>query len=86
MNNATSMPAGKRQIGTSFKEMDQVLQTKNEPVVDLRVKNEQLQKNARIFDDRRAQERLIAIQQEAVASNKKNTALEIKWSELKEYE
>lgn len=50
------------------------------------MKNEQLQKNSRIFDERRAQERLIAIQQEAVASNKKNTALEIKWSELKEFE
>ena len=52
----------------------------NEPIVDLRVKNEQLQKNSRIFDERRAQERLVAIQQEAVAANKKNTALEIKWS------
>lgn len=86
MNNATSMPMGKQQIGTSFKEMDKVMHQRNEPIVDLRVKNEQLQKNSRIFDERRAQERLVAIQQEAVASNKKNTALEIKWSELKEYE
>ncbi len=86
MNSATSMPAGKEQIGTSFKSMDTVLHNRNEPVVDLRVKNEQLQKNSRIFDERRAQERLTAIQQEAIAANKKNTALEIKWSELKEYE
>ncbi len=75
MNNITSMPEGKQQIGASFKEMDKVLHARNEPIVDLRVKNEQLQKNSRIFDERRAQERLIAIQQEAVAANKKNTAL-----------
>ena len=39
MNNATSMPAGKQQIGTSFKAMDKVLNQRNEPIVDLRVKN-----------------------------------------------
>jgi hypothetical protein len=77
------MQEGKRQIESSFKGMDRVYHERNEAIVELRVKNEQLQKNSRIFDERRAQERLVAIQQEAVASNKKNTALEIKWSELK---
>ncbi len=38
-NNATSMPAGKKQIGTSFKAMDKAMHEKNEPIVDLRVKN-----------------------------------------------
>ena len=66
--------------------MNRVLQKTNQPIVEVRIKNEQLQKNTRIFDERRAQERLTAIQQEATTSNKKNTALEIKWSELKEYE
>lgn len=75
MNNITSMPEGKHQIDNSFKSMDKVLRAQNEPIIDLRVKNEQLQKNSRIFDERRAHERLVAIQQEAVAANKKNTAL-----------
>ena len=39
MNSATSMPVGKQQINTSFKAMDKVLNQRNEPVVDLRVKN-----------------------------------------------
>lgn len=58
----------------------------NIPINEIRTKNEQMQKNSKLFDERRAQERLGAIQQEAIISNKKNTALEIKWSELKEYE
>ena len=58
----------------------------NTPIHDIRVRNEQLQKNSRLQDEHRAQERLAAIQQEAVISNKKNTALEIKWSELKEHD
>lgn len=50
------------------------------PIQDIRVKNQQLQKNSKLYDERRAQQRLTAIQQEAILSNKKNTALEIKWS------
>lgn len=33
------MPAGKGQIGASFKSMDKVMHDRNEPIVDLRVKN-----------------------------------------------
>jgi hypothetical protein len=69
------MQEGKRQIEASFRAMDRVFGERNEPITDVRVRNELLQKNSRIFDERRAQERLTAIQQEAVASNKKNTAL-----------
>lgn len=52
----------------------------NTPIQDIRIKNEQLQKNSKIFDQKRAQQRLATIQQEAILSNKKNTALQIKWS------
>jgi hypothetical protein len=44
------MQEGKKQIETSFKGMDKVYRERNEPIVDLRIKNEQLQKNSRIFD------------------------------------
>lgn len=69
------MQEGKKQIETSFKNIDKVFRDKNEGLVDVRVKNQQIQKNSRLFDEQRSQERLIAIQQEAVVSNKKNTAL-----------
>jgi hypothetical protein len=52
----------------------------NTPIHKVRINNEKLQKNSRLDADHRAQERLAAIQQEAVLANKKNTALEIKWS------
>lgn len=58
----------------------------NVPIDDLRTKSEKMQKESKLYDERRAQERLAAIQQEAVISNKKNTALEIKWSELKDHD
>ena len=58
----------------------------NTPIHKVRINNEKLQKNSRLDADHRAQERLASIQQEAVLANKKNTALEIKWSELKEHE
>lgn len=50
------------------------------PINEIKTKNEVLQRDSKLFDERRAQERLAAIQQEAIISNKKNTALEIKWS------
>lgn len=66
--------------------MEGELMQTNAPIQEIRIKNEQLQKNSKLFDERRAQQRLAAIQQEAILANKKNTALEIKWSELKQYE
>jgi hypothetical protein len=57
------MQEGKRQIEASFRAMDRVFGERNEPITDVRVRNELLQKNSRIFDERRAQERLTAIQQ-----------------------
>ena len=80
------MEEGKKQVKKSYAKFGDKLMETNAPIHDIRVKNEQLQKNSRLHDEHRAQERLAAIQQEAVISNKKNTALEIKWSELKEHD
>lgn len=60
--------------------MENELMRTGAPIQEIRTKNEQLQKNSKLYDERRAQERLAAIQQEAILANKKNTALEIKWS------
>ena len=69
------MEEGKRQVKKSYQEMESKLMETNADIHSIRTKNEQLQKNAKIYDERRAQERLAIIQQEATVSNKKNTAL-----------
>lgn len=69
------MKEGERQVKRSHEEMQNELMRTYEPIKEIRIKNEQLQKNSKLFDERRAQERLVAIQQEAIVSNKKNTAL-----------
>lgn len=53
-------------------------------IQEVRLKNEKLQKESRLYDDKRSKERYNSIQEEAIQSSKKNTALEMKWSELKE--
>ena len=80
------MEEGKRQVKKSYQEMESKLMETNADIHSIRTKNEQLQKNTKIYDERRAQESLAIIQQEASISNKKNTALEMKWSELQEHE
>lgn len=58
----------------------------NRLIQEVRIKNEKLQKESRLYDDKRSKERYNSIQEEAIQSSKKNTALEMKWSELKEEE
>lgn len=58
----------------------------SEDIHNVKFKNEKLQKESRLDEESRRQERYNEIQTEAISSGKRNAALEMKWAELKEYE
>ncbi|KAL4463401.1 hypothetical protein ABPG72_011613 [Tetrahymena utriculariae] len=82
--NPSQTQKGKIQIQVSRGSIDLLVRTMYEDINNIKLKNERFQKKKRAEDERRRRERYAEIQQEAIASGKKNAALEMKWAELKE--
>ncbi|KRX03875.1 hypothetical protein PPERSA_04753 [Pseudocohnilembus persalinus] len=77
---------GQNQIKDSRGLIDASVRTQYAEIEALKLKNEKQQKLTRNEEEKRRQERYNQILQEANDSSQRNQALEIKWSELKQYE
>jgi dynein regulatory complex protein 1 len=63
-----------------------LIRSSNEDLGVIKFKNERRQKDTRLEEEARRVERYEEIQTESMNSNKKNVAMEQKWTELKDYE
>jgi hypothetical protein len=54
---------GKRQVQESFASIDKTLRDTNRLIQEVRLKNEKLQKESRLYDDKRSKERYNSIQE-----------------------
>ena len=81
---AAERSQGKQQIAESLSHLDKKKSAGIEKVTDVRVAADWREAQRRVADEKKRQDRLQRLQEEAVSSGKQNAIIEARWAELVE--